>query len=342
LRWIAVLLIGAPTAMLLLAWIGGQSAFSRNLLRGLRPLLAVEIGVLLVAAVFGASYEVLSRNREQALYKPHGQLVDVGGYRLHLYCTGQGSPTVVLDFGVDGSYLEWRYVQPGVSQFARVCSYDRGGYGFSDPSPKPRVPSAMAEELRELLRRAGERPPFIIVGHSFGAQNAIMFAHRHPEEVEGIVLVDGTHPDYKIPFGWTKKLQLRMMQFTVPFGLPRWRGWCGGGTPDIAGIKAAVTCRSRVWRTNYEQLAAYPTSAAEVKQIQDLGDLPLIVISRDPGRNPQEREAEWQKLQVRLARLSTNSRYVIAQGSGHNVPTAAPEVIVNEIRKLLDARRSKQ
>jgi pimeloyl-ACP methyl ester carboxylesterase len=321
--------------MLLLGWMGGQSVFSRNLLRGFRPLLMIEIGAVLVAALLGAGYEAVHRHREQKLYQPPGKLIDMGGYKLHLYCTGQGSPTVLLEFGADGSYLDWRDVQPGVSQITRVCSYDRGGYGFSDSSPKPRVSSAMSEEFRELLRRAGENPPFIVVGHSFGAQNAIMFAHRFPKEVAGIVLVDGTHPAYNIPFGWKKKLQLRMTQYTMPFGLPRWRGWCGEGARDIAGLKTRLTCRSQVWRANYEQLAEYRESAAETAQIHDLGSLPLVVITRDGGG------PEWQKLQERLAGLSKNARHIIAKGSGHNVPTAAPEVVVEEIRALVKNVRKK-
>jgi pimeloyl-ACP methyl ester carboxylesterase len=340
LRWVVVLLLIAPPVLLLLAGISGPGAFSRNLLRGLRPLLAVEIAAVLIAAGLGAGYEARQRSRDRALYQPPGKLVDMGGYKLHLYCTGQGSPAVVMDFGADGSYLDWRSVQPGVSQFTRVCSYDRGGYGFSDASPKPRLASAMAEELREVLRRAGERPPFVIVGHSFGAQNAILFAHTYPQEVVGVVLVDGTHPDYKIPFGWKKKFQLRVMQLTMPFGLPRWRGWCGGGSPDIAGVKTAITCRSRVWSTNYEQLAAYPASAAEVRQVQDLGQVPLLVISRDPRRGAREPAAEWQDFQQRLAQLSRNSRLVVAQGSRHDVPTAAPEVVVKGIRELVQAARA--
>jgi pimeloyl-ACP methyl ester carboxylesterase len=322
--------------MLLLAWMGGQSVFSRNLLRGFRPVLMIEIAAVLLAALLGAGYEAVHRHREQKLYQPPGKLIDMGGYKLHLYCTGQGSPTVLLEFGADGSFLDWREVQPGVSQITGVCSYDRGGYGFSDASPKPRLSSAMSEEFRELLRRAGEHPPFIVVGHSFGAQNALMFAHQFPEDVAGIVLVDGTHPAYNVPFGWKKKLQLQMMQYTMPFGLPRWRGWCGQGAPDISGLKTRITCRSQVLRANYEQLAAYRESAAGVVQIHDLGDLPLVVISRDSSG------PEWQKFQERLAGLSTNSRHVIAKGSGHKVPTAAPEVIVEEISALVKDFRAKQ
>jgi pimeloyl-ACP methyl ester carboxylesterase len=122
-------------------------------------------------------------------------MVDVGGYRLHLYCTGEGSPTVILEAGGGNPWLSWYQVQPQVAQFTRVCSYDRAGLGWSDPSPKPRTTKVIADELHTLLHNAGITAPFVLVGHSLGGLDARMFASQYPSEAVGMVLVDSSHPD---------------------------------------------------------------------------------------------------------------------------------------------------
>ena len=231
---------------------------------------------------------------------------------------------------------------PEVASFTRVCSYDRAGYGWSDASPRPRVPSAMAEELHTLLRQAQEKPPYIVVGHSFGSFNALMFADNYRDEVAGVVLVDGMHPDQAVSFSLRQKLWLRMMQFTAPLGVPRWRKWCGGNVPELTAIRTALNCRSRVYRTNYAQLAVLPETATQVCALPSLGDLPLIVISRDPNRASQSaQEDQWQTLQARLAQLSSNSTQIVAQGSGHEIPTNRPDVIANAIRKMITSVSAK-
>jgi pimeloyl-ACP methyl ester carboxylesterase len=339
-----VALVGFPILFALVtgvALVAGQSDSSRALLRTLKYALATELLILIILAIIGASYEAINTRRDRETYRPPGKLVDIGGYRLHLYCTGEGGPTVVLEFGLDGSYVDWYRVQPQVAQFTRVCSYDRAGYGWSDPSPRTRVPSAMSEELHTLLRNAGERPPYILVGHSLGSFDALMYAHRYPAEVAGVVLVDGAHPDEVLPFYFQKKLWLRMMQIMMPFGLPRWRGWCGSGPPDIAGMKRAIGCQSHVYATHFAQWKAFPQSAAEVRNI-GLGSLPLAVISRDPHRRSNsdevasmQHEHHWSVLQQKLAELSKQSTPIIAQGSGHSIPTERPDVIVEAIRGMV-------
>ena len=351
-RWTAILFLALPLMLLLLAAaaaILGNGDTARNMLRGLRYLLAVEIAFLLLLACVGATYEALNRNHERRMYQPPGRLVDVGGYRLHLYCSGDGGPTVVLDYGLEGSYLDWYRVQPEVARFTRVCSYDRGGYGWSDASPKRRVPSMMVEELHTLLAKAGEKPPYVLVGHSFGGFDALMFAHKYREETAGVVLVDGSHPDEPLPFYWRTRLRYRMMQFAMPLGLPRWRRWCGVGSPEIAPIKRAITCSSQFYGAAYKQRVAFPDCANEIRNLGPLGDLPLVVIARDPERsliNPRDstsadREQHWNKLQQKLAELSSDATYLVAKGSGHDIPAQRPDVVVNEIQRVIEKVRKK-
>jgi pimeloyl-ACP methyl ester carboxylesterase len=333
-RWGAILLLAAPVLLLLLA--GGTAASghsARSILRGLRFLIVVDFLFLFVLAVIGATYEARSRKRDRRLYQPPGRLIDMGGYKLHLYCSGSGSPTVVLDYGLQGSYLDWRSVQPEVARFTRVCSYDRGGYGWSDPSPKPRTLTAMMEELHALLAAAGEKPPYILVGHSYGGFDVVTYAHQFRDETAAVMLVDSSHPDYKLSFDLQRKLWLRLLQYSMPFGLPRWRGWCGDRSSELGQIRTSFSCQSHVPATAYAQWILFDQSAEDVRNLGSLGNIPLVVVARDPNR-PQERQPRWRFLQEDLLKLSTNSTLVIAEGSSHDVPGDRPDVVVEAIKKL--------
>lgn len=353
-RVAAVLVVGLPIALLLIAGLTaatGHCESARTFYRWTRILLLTEIACALILACVGAIYQSRSAARERQAYHPPGKLVDVGGYKLHLYCSGHRGPTVVLDYGLVGSYLDWFYVQPQVAQFARVCSYDRGGYGWSEPSPKPRLPGIIAAELHTLLKNAGEAPPYILAGHSFGAFNVLAFAKLYPQETAGVVLVDGSHPDESLPFRWQDKTWLRMMQWTMPLGLPRWRNWCGTGPSELQGLKKAISCQSKVQKAHYQQWEAFAQSAEEIRHLGTLGDIPLIVISRDPkhaGKFPDRdsvqaarNEERWQSLQRQLTHLSTNSTFVVADGSGHGVPIERPGVVIESIRRILEQMATK-
>jgi pimeloyl-ACP methyl ester carboxylesterase len=346
-RWAALLLLGLPLLLLaagLLSTFFHANDLSRFSFRSLRYALLVELALLFFFASVGAIYQARSNARDQRLYPPPGKLIDVGGYRLHLYCVGEGGPTVILDYGLSGSYLDWYFVQSEVARFTRVCSWDRGGYGWSDRSPKAQVPSAIAAELHTLLERAGERPPFILVGHSLGAFDVRMYAHLYPEQVAGVVLVDGSHPEENLTFSWRAKFWLRFMQFTTPFGLPRWRGWCTGGPEAIRPMKQAFSCRSKVFRAHYEQWSVFPQSVEEIRKLGSLGDLPLVVISRDPNTKqrhtdtpaPLEGEQRWQREQRAMAQLSSNSTFMVAEDSGHSVPKDRPDVVIKAIRQVVE------
>lgn len=337
-RWATIIFIAAPV-LIFLASVAASVAhreFAQSLRTWLRCIVISELSLVVLLAICGLVYERASQARDLRVYPPPGKLVDLGGYRLHLYCTGVGGPTVVLEHGLDGSYLDWRKVQPDIARFARVCSYDRAGYGWSEPSPKPRIPSAMAEELHSLLEKAGEQPPFILVGHSMGAFNVLMFAHRYPQEVSAVILVDGSHPAESLRFSWKQKVLLRFLQFTMPFGLPRLRKWCAGRDPELQGLRAAVNCKAQVVSTHYEQWSAFPAAAAEMRDIADPLNIPLVVISRDPtvGNRPAG-EQRWADLQKYLLQFSSNSTQVVAEGSGHDIPGRRPEIIVEAVRRLV-------
>src|SRR5262249_46166323 len=155
------------------------------------------------------------------------------------------------------------------------------------------------DELHALLHAAGETPPYVLVGHSFGGLNALMFAHKFPNEVAGVVLVDASLPEMMSPISWHDQIRLRLMQAALPFALPRWRKWCGGTAPeDIRGLKQAITCRSSLYGTYSREWSSFPESAAEIRAITSVGSIPLIVIARDPGiAETSDREMKWNRLQ---------------------------------------------
>src|SRR5215217_8405758 len=160
-----------------------------------RPLLGLVVA-LLVLAVAGAIYQAIATALAERAYPPPGEMVDVGGYSLHINCTGQGSPTVILDAGSGLFSAQWVRVQRQVSDTTRVCAYDRAGIGWSEMGPDPRDAKQITSELHTLLGKAGIDGPYVLVGHSFGGMYMQTYAARYPEEVAGVVLVDSsTDPD---------------------------------------------------------------------------------------------------------------------------------------------------
>ena len=215
-----------------------------------------------------------------------GRLVDVGGYKMHIHCAGNGSPTVILDSGLGDSYISWQKVQPQIAQFTRVCSYDRAGIGYSDSSPRPRTSKDIAEELHTLLHNAAIAGPIILVGHSMGGFDVRLYTSLYRADVAGMVLVDASHPDQENRFpaavrdmekSWLREAEF--LEFTMPFGIPRLMGLCD---PDPA-IRA-VECNFHTARENVAEIKALGESAAQTAAAGSLGDLPLAVLSHDPDK----------------------------------------------------------
>ena len=140
-------------------------------------------------------YQKIATAIDDYRYPPPGKLIDIGGYRLHFNTSGQGDIAVICDAGLSGTSLGWSLVQTEASKFARVCSYDRAGYSWSDPSPLERTSTNIAKELYTLLKKAHIPGPYILVGHSFGGANMLLFADLYPQETLGVILVDSVHED---------------------------------------------------------------------------------------------------------------------------------------------------
>jgi pimeloyl-ACP methyl ester carboxylesterase len=156
-----------------------------------RGLLALAI-LLLALPILGLGYESIAAAVDAWRFPAPGRMVMVDGHQMHIHCTGAGSPTVVMDAGLGGWSLDWSAVQPDIATFTRVCSYDRAGFGWSEPGAAPGDAQHAVENLHSLLTNSGERGPFVVVGHSNGGLRAMLYAHAYPQEVTGVVLVDPT------------------------------------------------------------------------------------------------------------------------------------------------------
>src|SRR5690242_6994791 len=218
------------------------SRIGRQVLRWIGRGLVALVGLIVVLGLVGASYEAIAAVGDARRYPAPGQLVDVGGYRLHIQCVGTGSPTVVLDAGLGGSSLDWNLVQPQLGSSTRVCAYDRAGMGWSDPGPQPRTPRQIADELHTLLTNAGIAGPYVLVGHSLAGKNLRLFAQQHPDQVAGMVLVDArseyvdanTSPAEEQAFQQALAAQASQYRVARSLGLVRLIGASLSGVPAMA------------------------------------------------------------------------------------------------------------
>jgi pimeloyl-ACP methyl ester carboxylesterase len=312
---------------------------------------ALLVCLTFLLAGAGATYQWVANVRDRQANPPPGKMIDVGGFRMHLYCVGQGSPAVILESGLSDTWLHWYKVQPQVAQFTRVCSYDRAGLGWSDPSPRPRTSRVIAEELHTLLKTAEVPPPYVLVGHSMGGLNIRMYASLYPSEVRGMVLVDASHPEQnrRLPNMGNPWLQAMLWQKRLmPFGIPRLLGWCGQGMDQVQPAFRSFDCTVQQKLGWFAEEDSLNESLRQVGAIRSLGDMPLVVLSHDPGEEqtgfggPQRTslEASWAQMQEELARLSSRGSRIIARGSGHQVHRERPDLVIGAIRDVVTQYRN--
>jgi pimeloyl-ACP methyl ester carboxylesterase len=298
--------------------------------------------------------------------EPIGRLVDVGGYRLHLACQGQGSPTVVMEAAIGETGLLWSLVQPAIAKTTRVCVYDRAGYGWSDPSPRSRTAAVMVQELHALLGAAEVPAPYVLVGHSLGGLLVRLYAARYPQEVAGLVLVDSAHEQQYarapkeirelVPqFEEQTRQQLEGLKALIVSGsldtamLPIPPGLPAAAADTFRTLVAASPKHVETLLAEQQAVGAIHAELAAA-QITSLGDLPLIVFSHGqpmpmPGLTDAVNQANdqvWQQLQAELAALSSRGRLVVAQDSGHYIQLERPELVIDAIGQVVASCRNEQ
>jgi pimeloyl-ACP methyl ester carboxylesterase len=315
-------------------------------------IIVVVVALPLALLAIGFLYQTIASQSDGDRYPPPGELVDIGGYRLHLHCTGErkaDQPLVVIEAGSGSSSPDWVLVQPEIAEFARVCTYDRAGLGWSDPGPQPRSSQQYASELHALLEAAGEEPPFLLVAHSLGAHTVRIYTDEHPEDVVGMVLVDARLPSGDMPSNEMSTGQLALWEFLARCGFFRLMGkqamqvQAPAIAAKIPDYPYPIVWSPIYFETNRLETMTVSESDKRARETGPFADLPLVVITSDTSGlfsqlPPDEMEAAEERFragQQDLADLSTNGQFLIAEGSGHNIPVENPEIIVATVREMM-------
>lgn len=329
----------------------------------IQSILKVIGGATLAMPALGWLYQTIASQVDRRRYPPPGELVDVGGYRLHIYGMGtqHAGPAVILDAGLGCTCMDWDKVQGEIAAFARVYSYDRAGFGWSNGGPRPRSSRQMVEELHCLLGNARIAGPYVLVGHSFGGFNVRLFVDTYPQEVAGLVLVDTSHEDQlERMMGIQKENQttmrvLRLCSIVSPFGLMR-VAVRAGLTPldklaysaEVLPVVKALVSQTRYPASDYLELAAFPESAGQVRASRRMHkDLPVIALSQSVREAysslEEERSAQiWQEFQRDQVGMSTTGRQIIAEHSGHYIQLEQPELVIEAVRSIVTSHVSQK
>lgn len=266
--------------------------------------------VVLCAAIVGTSTPRAAIARGWLVLT--GGLVDVGGYHLRLECQGTGSPTVVMDAGLDQPRTTWGGVPAAVAAFTRVCTYDRAGLGSSDSGPAPRTSQQIVAELHTLLTNAGVPHPYVLVGHSFGGINVRLYAGQHPREIVGMVLVDASHEDQYGTFATLMPAETREAYLRHEGG------------------------------DNYERVDLM-ASADQVRGTTLPIDMPLVVLSARGGEEAADTPIARAQVQLQadLARLVPDGRQIIVKNSSHFIQLDHPSVVVDAVNTVVTSARQR-
>ncbi len=321
----------------------GKTPASKDRGKGCLFWLGAGLASLLGLMVIGSIYESRAEAADARTYPPPGQLVDVGGHRLHIHCTGTGSPTVVIEAGLGDWSTSWGFVQSEVAKTTRICTYDRAGMGWSDAGLLPRDAAQFARELHTLLQNASIPGPYVMVGHSLGGLAVRVFVHDYSSEVSGVVLIESMNPrqlppssagvgpqsnpqsllysglDVLARFGVARLLARPVTNLLSPEKLP----------DENAYYSRFVRPQSMQAVTNESKgLAA---SGAEAAAVKSFGDLPLIVLTGRLHTAPPD----WQAWQTELLQLSSNSQQLFAANGKHVIQIEEPDAAVAAILQMV-------
>ncbi len=324
--------------------------------------LAISVASLATGLAGDARAEESRNLISDTIYTHSQRLVDVaGGRKMNLYCSGSGSPTVVLDSGLSDPDIVWGFVQPKLSNETRVCSYDRAGIGYSDPSKRPSSSENVVGDLRNLLQKAAVAPPYIIVGHSLGGLYVQLYALRHPSEVVGMVLIDPADDDPEAFSGAVNGLDAKAAEKLAQFRIcaaQSLNGFVPGTelfkkcidtpedepnahfSPAINAALMAVQERpafQAAQLSEFESVLGVSTEQVRAARVRvgglPYGDMPLIVLT-----SSAEAEADSTR-RKKLALFSTRGVHRVIAQSGHYIQLDRPQAVIQAIEEVLASAR---
>jgi len=308
------------------------------------------LGLYALGAI-GGGYQTIQESLDRRNVVAPGQLIDVGGHRLHLSCAGSGTPTVILEAGLGASGPSWGWISAAIAGDTRVCVYDRAGRGWSDPAPVTNDGVGVATDLHVLLERGHVPGPFVLVGHSSGAQYVRIFAGRYPEQVAGMVLLDGQPAEAfeDLPAYPTFYARFRRVSALLPslarLGIGRLifhNGFDHLPAP-ARGMQRLNYSSVRQYRSLRDEFAELPTSLQQARSFQSIGDRPLVVVTA-----AVDAQAGWLPLQDEMATLSTNSSHrvvpfthdaLVSDESGAKISSQAIRDVIQSVRSGVSLKK---
>ena len=288
---------------------------------------------------------------EKNHYSSPGQLIEVNTHKMHIYSKGEGSPTVIFTTGsgTPCAYTDYYLIQKQISKTVRTVSYDRPGYGWSEPTTISRSIGKQVEELHVLLSKAREKPPYILVGHSLASLEVIHYAQLYPEEVSGIVLIDGGNPKDYLYYSEFEAEAINLFSELIRItGLARAMGSVGI-FPALVGqdlrhkqlphelqqMDEIMFYNKLGLRANRDALKNMNENAKKVIENGKLGDIPLIILTAGESTN------KWKENQVDLKVWSNNSKQEEVNGAFHYIHWSDPNTIIERIQQLIEDTRKK-
>lgn len=321
-----------------------KASYSKSKGRGCLIWLGRIMLLIIGLSLTGYIYESVAEAADAKAYPPPGQMVDVGGHRLHINCTGTGSPTVVIEAGLGDWSTTWAaYVQPEVAKTTRVCTYDRAGMGWSETGPLPRDAAQNAKELHTLLQNANIPGPYIMVGHSLGGLIVRVFVHDYSSEVVGVVLIESMNPKQlsqsptMLSQSESQSQPFSFQAMLARFGVARLLVKLPGIAPSLPPGNEAyypLYIRPQYFQATDNESQGMPAAGAQAATVKSFGDLPLIVLTGRLNAIPG-----WPAWQTELLQLSSNSQHLFAENSAHNVQADEPDAAVAAIVKVVEQVR---
>lgn len=324
-------------------------------------LVRIALGLAALVAIVvagGAVYEQIARVNASREFSPRGRLVDIGGRRIQLDCRGTGSPIVVFESGLDAlGSLSWSAVHDDVAKVTRACAYSRAGLMWSDPSDRPFSSLNNAEDLHKALAAAGEKPPYVLVGHSLGGPYALAFTGRYASDVAGLVFVDASHPDQRaqLRIAVGKDIdpgnQIRLGAALAWTGIVRLIVAINPMFPPHAPDDIKAPANAFLPQALHAVLAendAVDATFLTTKRSEILGSRPLVVLTHGAAMSDQILKAQgidraaanrlevaWLSLHNDEASWSSRSRHEVVAGATHYIQFDKPEVVVAAVREVV-------
>ncbi|MBF2067780.1 MAG: alpha/beta hydrolase [Calothrix sp. C42_A2020_038] len=312
----------------------------------------------LLLLIFTAIYHAFSCWLENTKPAP-GQLFDIDGCKLHIYTKGEGNPTIILDHSLGG--IEGYFLIDELAKITRVCVYDRAGFGWSDMNWRPRTSKNIVEELDALLTKADIKPPYILVGNSFGSYNVRLYAKHFPEKVIGMVLTDGLHESRMLKMQFDLKVLkyffasgFIMSVLGATLGIVRLCNLCGIFRllkPELGKFQRQARehvlrsfCRSKHWLTMAREILNLDTSSKQVSIANYFNELPIVSIKANSFFKPSlwttfipltSANKLRDSMHEEIMKLSTNCTQIHANNSGHFIWIDEPEIIVRAVKIII-------